>query len=213
MKTPFTLLGGDAILLSMKSRNIIPWVWAALALLLGSGALVYFTRNLHNDVPTQSVEALRPGVDVELRDVRFSETRSGVRKYLLEADSATYSATGVSKIQRIAVRFFDRDGRETMRMRADEGDFSGTSQQATVRGSVVLNGAKGLVLETDHLTYDKGSDLLVTDAVVRLSSPQGRLSGRGLVLHPQQEKLSLLHDVSGEFGGTISSSNDNHGDS
>lgn len=201
------------MLVSMKSRRIAPLLLAAILLFLGAGIVSVALRDLRQEVDVPVVETLSPGVDVELRGVRFSEMRAGVRKYLLEADSATYRASGVSLVRDIKVRFFDRDGRETMHLRADEGDLAGTAQQVTLRGTVVLTSAQGFVLETDHLVYRKEEDLLVTDAPVLLTSPQGRLSGRGLILHPQKEQLSLLHDVRGEVGAPLALPNSKRGDS
>jgi LPS export ABC transporter protein LptC len=157
------------------------------------------------------VEALQPGVDVELTEIRFSETRLGVRKYLLAADSATYSAHGISLMKRIEVTFFDVSGRETMRLRADEGDLSGNNQSVNLRGDVVLTGTQGFVLKTDHLTYSKEDDRLHTDATVLLESAQGVLRGRGLIVAPEQERLQLLHDVSGELGARLVELKPRHG--
>ncbi|PKN13717.1 MAG: LPS export ABC transporter periplasmic protein LptC [Deltaproteobacteria bacterium HGW-Deltaproteobacteria-4] len=157
------------------------------------------------------IEALQPGVDVELTGIRFSETRQGVRKYLLAADSATYSAHGISLMYNIEVTFFDTDGRETMWLRADEGDLSGNNQAVKLRGDVVLKGAQGFVLKTDYLTYNKDDDRLQTDATVLLESAQGVLRGRGLIVAPAQERLQLLHDVSGEFGAGLVKFKPGHG--
>ena len=157
------------------------------------------------------IEALQPGVDVELTEIRFSETRQGVRKYLLAADSATYSAHGISLMKRIEVTFFDVSGRETMRLRADEGDLSGNNQSVNLRGDVVLTGTQGFVLKTDHLTYSKEDDRLHTDATVLLESAQGVLRGRGLIVTPEQERLQLLHDVSGELGARLVELKPRHG--
>lgn len=157
------------------------------------------------------VEALRPGVDVELTEIRFSETRQGVRKYLLAAGSATYSARGISMMKRIDVTFFDVNGRETMRLRADEGNLSGNDQSVNLRGDVVLTGVQGFVLKTDHLTYSKQDDRLQTDATVLLESAQGVLRGRGLIVAPEQERLQLLHDVSGELGARLIEVKPRHG--
>lgn len=201
------------MLFSMKLWRIKPLILAAIFLILGVGIVSVALHALRQEVTVSTVETLSPGVDVELRGVRFSEMRSGVRKYLLEADSATYRASGVSLVRDIKVKFFDRDGRETMHLRAEEGDLAGIAQQVTLRGAVVLTGAKGFVLETDHLVYSKADDQLVTDAPVLLTSPQGRLSGRGLVLYPQKEQLSLLHDVHGEVGIPLAQPNVKRGDS
>lgn len=149
------------------------------------------------------LQALHPGVDVELTEIRFSETRQGVRKYLLDAASATYSARGISSLKRIVVVFFDASGRETMRLRADEGDLSGNEQLVNLRGDVVLTGVQGFILRTDHLTYSKADDRLQTDAKVIIESAQGVLRGRGLLAFPQKERLKLLYDVSGEFGAKM----------
>jgi len=157
------------------------------------------------------IEALQPGVDVELDEIRFSETRQGVRKYLLAAASATYSAHGISLMKRIDVKFFDANGQETMRLSADEGDLSGNNQLVNLRGDVVLIGAQGFVLKTDHLTYSKADDLLQTDATVLLESAQGILRGRGLIVAPEKERLQLLHDVSGELGGSLIKVTPRHG--
>jgi LPS export ABC transporter protein LptC len=157
------------------------------------------------------IEALRPGVDVELTEIRFSETRQGVRKYLLAADSATYSAHGISLMKRIEVTFFDASGRETMQLRADEGDLSGNNQSVNLRGDVVLTGTQGFVLKTDHLSYSKENDRLQTDATVLLESAQGVLRGRGLIVAPEQERLQLLHDVSGELGARLVETEPRHG--
>lgn len=146
------------------------------------------------------MEALQPGVDVELTEIHFSETRQGVRKYRLAAESATYSAHGISLMKRIEVTFFDVEGRETMYLRADKGDLSGDNQSVRLRGNVVLRGVQGFVLTTDHLTYSKEEDRLQTDATVLLESAQGFLRGRGLVVSPEKERLQLLYDVSGELG-------------
>ena len=157
------------------------------------------------------IEALQPGVDVVLTGIRFSETRLGVRKYLLAANSATYSAHGISLMKQIEVTFFDADGRETMWLRADEGDLFGKNQSVKLRGDVVLTGSQGFILKTDHLTYSKEDDRLQTDATVLLESPQGILRGRGLIVAPEQERLQLLHDVSGELGARLVEIKPRHG--
>lgn len=158
------------------------------------------------------IEALQPGVDVELTAIRFSETRLGVRKYLLAADSATYSAHGISLMKNIEVTFFDANGRETMHLRANEGDLSGNNHSVNLRGDVVLTGAQGFVLRTDNLTYNKDKDLLQTDAKVFLESVQGVLRGRGLVVSPEKARLQLLSDVSAEIGARLVDIKPRHGE-
>lgn len=197
----------------MKMRRTIYALLALLTLAVGGIAINGLLQQLRQDGGRKGLDALRPGVDVELRDVRFSETRNGVHKYLLSAESATYSAKGISQVRRIEVFFYDAQGKETMRLRADSGDLAGVDeQQINLRGDVVLTGAQGFVLKTEHLTYRKADDRLITDAAVSLESPQGRLRGRGLIAMPQQERLTLLHDVQGEFGGKFVELKAGHGE-
>lgn len=184
----------------MKARRIAPAVGMALLLLVAIAVAAFFLqRSIRpEDLPLAGT-VLAPGVDVELHDVSFSETRHGVRKYLLRADSALYRPGGVSLVRGITVDFFARDGAETMRLRADEGDVAGANQLMTLRGTVVMTSPQGYLLETDHLTYNKADDSLSTDAVVKLTAPLGVLTGRGLLAWPQQERLTVLHDVRGEL--------------
>ena len=191
------------MLLPMNKRRLLAILLVLLVLVVagvtGRGLLLRLVGGEGRAV----IEALQPGVDVELTEIRFSETRLGVRKYLLEANSATYSAHGISLMKQIEVTFFDVDGRETMWLRADEGDLFGSNQSVKLRGDVVLTGSRGFILKTDDLTYNKDDDRLQTDATVLLESPQGILRGRGLIVAPEQERLQLLHDVSGELGARL----------
>lgn len=199
------------MLLSMNKRRLLAILLVLLVLVVagvtGRGLLLRLIGGEGRTV----IEALQPGVDVELTEIRFSETRLGVRKYLLEANSATYSAHGISLMKQIEVTFFDADGRETMWLRADEGDLFGNNQSVKLRGDVVLTGSQGFILKTDDLTYNKEDDRLHTDATVLLESPQGILRGRGLIVAPDQERLQLLHDVSGELGARVVEVKPRHG--
>jgi LPS export ABC transporter protein LptC len=195
----------------MNKRRLFAILLVLLVLVVagvtGRGLLLRLVKGEGRSV----VEALQPGVDVELTEIRFSETRLGVRKYLLAADSATYSAHGISLMKQIEVTFFDAEGRETMWLRADEGDLFGNNQSVKLRGDVVLTGSQGFILKTDHLTYSKEDDRLQTDATVIMESPQGILRGRGLIVAPDQERLQLLHDVSGELGARLVEVKPRHG--
>lgn len=198
------------MLLSMNKRRLLAILLVLLVLVVAGVTGRVMLRLIGGEGRTV-IDALQPGVDVELTEIRFSETRLGVRKYLLEADSATYSAHGISLMKQIEVTFFDADGRETMWLRADEGDLFGNNQSVKLRGDVILTGSQGFILKTDDLTYNKDDDRLQTDATVLLESPQGILRGRGLIVAPDQERLQLLHDVSGELGARVVEVKPRHG--
>lgn len=184
----------------MTQRRILYGLIALTGLLIGGYAFEGVLRQFGRDAARQFFETLRPDVDVELKGIRFSETAGGHRKYLLEAESATYSARGVSLVHKIRLSFYDESGRETMQLSARQGDLAEENRKVTIRGDVTLRGSNGLLLETDHVTYDKTSGQIVTDAVVRLETPQGHLQGRGMIVYPQQERFILLHDIQAQFG-------------
>lgn len=195
----------------MNKRHLFVVLLALAVIVSGGFVLRGFFLRLGGDGGKTALESLQPGVDVELTGIRFSETRQGVRKYQLSADSATYSAHGISSMNHIEVIFFDTNGHETMRLRADEGELSGTNQSVNLRGDVVLKGTQGFVLKTDHLSYSKEDDRLQTNETVLLESAQGVLRGRGLIVAPEKGRLQLLHDVSGEIGGGLIELKSRHG--
>lgn len=178
-----------------------PRVVPAAALLLIVGLLAAaLLRNGRGGVAEVDSDPLDRSVDLALRDIRFTETLNGVRKYRLRAESAAYSAAAENtRVDGIDMVFFSRDGRDIIKVRAPQGELATASGEVTLRGTVEVTGAPGYTLTTEHLVYRKNDDRIITDAPVELRSPQMVLTGRGMLLRVHDQNLVLQEEVRARF--------------
>lgn len=186
--------------------RLSPRVVPAAALLLIVGLLAAaLLRNGRGGVAEVDSDPLDRSVDLALRDIRFTETRNGVRKYRLSAETAAYSAVAENtRVDGIDMVFFSRDGRDIIKVRAPQGELATASGEVTLRGAVEVTGEQGYTLTTDHLVYRKNDDQIITDAAVVLRSPQMVLTGRGMLLRVHDQKLVLQDKVQAHFTPLVS---------
>jgi len=173
---------------SYSLRNLL-----ALAILVVAGILVVVVvRNFRGDGPVEVVEQLPKNVDLSLRQVHFSETRDGVRKWTMVADSADFSAgVGMTHVEKIAMTFFDGVGKETVTLTADSGEVQTESGGVTLLGNVVVKSVRGYTIRTERLDYDKTADLIRSTSPVHIASGWMKLSGHSLRLRVQDQRLAL----------------------
>jgi len=177
---------------SVSIRNLL-----ALAILLLAGVLiVVVVRNFHGDGPAEVVEQLPKNVDLALRQVRFSETRNGVRKWSMVADSADFSAgVGMTHVENIFMTFFDSEGVKTVTLTSRSGDVQTESGGVTLQGDVVVKSVRGYVIRTERLDYDKNADVIRSNTRVNITSDWMKLTGRSLRMHVGDQRLFLSGDV------------------
>ena len=173
---------------SFSFRNLL-----ALAILLLAGVLiVVVVRNFRGDGPVDIVEQLPRNVDLALRQVHFSETRNGVRKWAMVADSADFSAgVGVTHVEKIAMTFFDGTGKQNVTLNANSGEVQTESGGVTLIGDVVVKSVRGYTIRTERLDYDKSADVIRSTSPVRITSDWMELSGNSLRLRVQDQRLAL----------------------
>lgn len=173
-------------------RNLLAVVILLLAIVL----TVAVVRNFHGDGPAEVLEELPENVDLALREVRFSETREGVRKWMMVADSAAYNAgSGVTNVENIRMTFFDRAGHETVKLNSRQGKVQTESGEVTLSGDVVMTSVRGYTIRTERLLYRKSDDVILSDTPVKFSSAWMELSGRKLRLQVQDQQMTLSGDV------------------
>lgn len=173
-------------------RNLLAVVILLLAIVL----TVAVVRNFHGDGPAEVLEELPENVDLALREVRFSETREGVRKWTMVADSAAYNAgSGVTNVENIRMTFFDRAGHETVKLNSRQGKVQTESGEVTLSGDVVMTSVRGYTIRTERLLYRKSDDVILSDTPVKFSSAWMELSGRKLRLQVQDQQMTLSGDV------------------
>ncbi len=176
----------------------------ALAILILSGALaVTVGRNLQRSLPDASLDLQVGSADLTLKQIDYTETRDGVPRWTLKADSATHEVgPGVTSIENIHLTFLD-PVKGDMVLTARQGTVMFDSREVTLKDQVVVeNPRQGYTLTTDRVEYREATRLIETDAAVALNSQAGlQLTGRGMKLNVDDMTLRLLADVKARVAG------------
>ncbi len=175
-----------------NTRNLL-----ALAILLLAGSLLFVvTRNFRKDVTEEVFESIARNVDLSLQKIDYTETRDGVRRWSLQADSAAHNLTeGAARIEDVTLTFYDSRGGGDVTLTARSGELKTETREVEVSGEVVIRSSRGYVLYTDHLHYRDAERMVKTDAAVRVVAPGFEVTGTGLQLNVESHALVLLSKV------------------
>lgn len=171
-----------------------------LALLIVGGIVVLALTVLRNQdrlSPGAMLETVAPEADLALRRIHYTETRDGVRRWTLEADSAQHDVgAGVTRIENIRVAFHPEGGSGTdTTMTAREGTVKIEEGELSVRGNVVVQSPDGYTVETESLRYREAERQIRTSDPVRLLSEGMEMTGTGMILNIHEQTFTLLADV------------------
>ena len=183
----------------LNIRNLL-----ALVILVLAGALtVTVIRNFQGPSPEEALEALPRNIDLSMKEIRYTETSDGLRRWMLVADSAAHSVgEGVTRIENIRMIFYDRRGADDVILTARSGTFRADSREVEVYGDVVVKSPRGFALYTEQLTYGETDRVIRTAAPVRMISDRMELTGKGMRLSIVDHTLELLSAVRARIEGT-----------
>jgi LPS export ABC transporter protein LptC len=169
----------------------------ALSILVLAGSLVFVVgKNFRKDTPGEILETITPNVDLSLQKLDYTETRDGVRRWSLQADSAAHNlAEGVARLDDVTLTFYDSRGGGDVTLTGDSGELKTEAREVEVSGKVVIRSSRGYVLYTDHLHYRDAEHMVKTDASVRMVAPGFEVTGTGLQLNVESHALVLLSRV------------------
>lgn len=176
---------------------------AVLILVLAGALTITVVRNFQVAGPEEVIEALPRNVDLSLKEISYTETSDGVRRWTLVADSAAHGMTeGVTRIENIRMTFYDRQGVEDVTLTARSGSFHVDNREVEVHGDVVVKSPRGFSLYTEHLGYRESDRVIRTSDPVRMVSARMELTGKGMRLNVVDHTLELLSAVRARINGT-----------
>jgi LPS export ABC transporter protein LptC len=172
-------------------RNLL-----ALAIVLIAVALTFVViRNFKGVAPEEMLESLPGNVDLSLKQINYTETREGKRRWTLVADSAAHTVeNGITRIENIHMTFYDEDMGDVV-LTAERGEMQSDSREVKVRGDVVVRNPQGYSLYTESLLYREAERMISTEEPVRMVSEKMEVTGVGMRLDVQDHTLVLLSDI------------------
>ena len=149
-----------------------------------------------DDTPPTAGEPLPEGVDTAVRGMRSFITRDGIRRAVVEADTAEWHEGNEIHLRRMTLLFFDPGGLESTEVTAEFGIFHElTGDLEAERNVVVEDRRDDQRLETERLRYQNFDGRLYGDtAFYLLRGLEGlTLEGTGFESDPTLDSVIVLN--------------------
>lgn len=149
------------------------------------------------DAPPTASEPLPEGVDTAVRGMRTYVTRDGVRRAVVEADTAEWRDDNEIHLRRMTLTFFDTNGLESTEVTAEFGIFHQlTGDLEAERRVVVEDRVDDQRLETERLRYRNADGRLLGDTVFQFVDPAEGLTldGTGFESDPALDSVVVMNN-------------------
>jgi LPS export ABC transporter protein LptC len=180
-------MGLDARTLEEHGEGIMKKRWLVAAFLLAAAGC-----EKPPEVP-QGNQAEKPSLAFE--GFRAEGTRLGVKEWESTARTAqVFQTSKLARAQQVFVRYFQK-GQEVSQVQSDSAEINLDDHDILAMGHVILRSSKGAVLYTDRLRWQNQSQVISTDAWVKVIKGDNVLTGRGLTADRELEHVEVKEQV------------------
>jgi LPS export ABC transporter protein LptC len=181
----------------MTKRKKILWLVLLLGLLAAALVLVM---GVIREPEQALLKVLTDKIDLQVRDVRFTEVGDSGMNWEVTADTARYQKEAqLAHFENIRVKLVTKEG-ATYVLTGDRGTLKTDSRDLEVEGNVLIVSEKGDRFTTRSLKYRNADRVIRTDDPVQMESGLVRVSGVGMVLHLDENRVTLLAGVRASSG-------------
>lgn len=140
-------------------------------------------------------------VDLQVRDVRYTEVGDSGTKWEITAETASYQKKeNLAFFEQLTVRIITKDGRSVV-LKGDRGRVDTASRDVDLEGHVVADTPQGDRFVADRLRYRSAAGVIEADGPVQMENAGVRVSGRGMVLSLDRGAVSILSQVRATLAG------------
>jgi len=180
----------------LKKKAAIIIGLAALAVIVAVG--IYIAEK--QKTPEKLLKVLPDKVDLQIKDVHYTDVSESGMKWEVTADTARYiKKDNVALFEKVAVRLITREGK-TFLLTGDKGRVQTDTKDMKISGNVKIVSNSGDAFTTDYLLYKNGEQKFQTDAPVTMENGRLKIVGKGMTLSLKDEKLELLSGVKARIG-------------
>ena len=160
----------------------------------GAAAVIFLVESSRSS-KKQLLNILSDKVDLQVKNVLYTDVGVSGVKWEIKADSAKYVKNdNLILFDRIGVWLVTSDGR-TFIMTGDKGKSNTETKDIEISGNVEIISEKGDRLTTDILRYSGAEQRIYTDSAVKLENPRMQVRGVGLSISLADKDVSLLSKV------------------
>lgn len=183
----------------MKSKKRTALIVALLAVILFAAAILAIV--LGRAPEKALLKVMSDRVDLQVRDVHYTEVGSSGMTWEIKADTVRYQKKeNLAFFDQVKVKLVMKDGR-TFMMSGDKGRFNTQSRDLEIEGNVGIVSDNGDRFTTDRLQYRDAEKRIETDRPVTMENRSIRISGVGMVFLLEGNKVTLLSQVRADSSG------------
>ncbi len=134
-------------------------------------------------------------VDLQVRDVHYTEVGDSGMKWEIRADTARYQKKeNLALFDKLAVKLVMKDGK-TFVMTGDHGRLNTESKDMEIEGNVDIVSESGDRFATDRLRYRNADKVIETDRPVSMENESVQVRGVGMVVSLEGKTFAILSQV------------------
>ncbi|MBE0500242.1 MAG: LPS export ABC transporter periplasmic protein LptC [Desulfuromonadales bacterium] len=179
----------------MKKIFSARFLLAGFILLLGLLLVLIVVSNLRTPEMAAVSQLLGSDDDLAIQQLNYTETRGGVRKWSVQAQSATHDMKQErAQLKQLTLTFYDPTSSDLI-LTSATGELDLKKREVLLRGDVVIQAATGEAIYTDELLFVDAEKVVRTDHPVRFVADSYTVSGRGMRFNITNRTIVLLHQV------------------
>lgn len=177
----------------MKTKRKTLFIVAILLVILSVATILAI--GLRQAPKKAMLKVMSDRVDLQVKNVRFTDVGTSDMKWEITADTARYQKKeNLALFDQVKVRLVMKDGRVFV-MSGDRGRFNTQSRDMEIEGKVVIVSENGDRFTTEHLLYRNEGKRIESDRLVVMENGSARISGVGMIFALDEKKVTLLSQV------------------
>ncbi|MDH4221969.1 MAG: LPS export ABC transporter periplasmic protein LptC [candidate division Zixibacteria bacterium] len=161
------------------------------------GVNLFFSCQEESSNRTPKVNVL-PDQVVENTTITF--THSGVKTAEIKVRYLEkYEKRDMAKGREIFANIYNEEGEHISILKADSGWIRERKQEIKVFGDVVVKSDKGMVLETQSLSWNPLSNIVTTEDFVKITKGEDVITGYGLEADQELKELRIKKEIKGKI--------------
>ncbi len=149
----------------------------------------------HGEKKDPVLKILPENVDLQVKDVHYTEVGDPESTWDIRAESARYiKKENLALFDKVIIKLAKADGRE-FTMQGDTGRMNTETKDAEINGNVVLTSNRGDRITTDRVFYSGAEKKAYTDQAIKLTRPGLELSGKGLIFYVENQHVMLNSEI------------------
>ena len=185
-------------MMKLNRRRALFIVMFLAVAVLAAAIIIIGTRN---EPGKALLKVMSDRVDLQVRDVHYTEVGDSGMKWDIRAEAARYlKKENLALFDNLTIKLVAKDGK-TFVMTGDHGRLNTESRDMEIEGNVGIVTENGDRFATDRLRYRNADKVIETDLPVTMENKSIHVSGVGMVVSLEGKNVAILSQVRARLAG------------